>query len=659
MTLCFYCFSEDYDDLLDFLSDSGDEDQAPKKREKPKIQLTSKSKPEISTSTTTTPTLTNSEDIATQDNGKPITSLKNTIEENSEIKRPRTSRGKQDLTVTKNSSNAIPAPAMESKWSSSGAAIDSSSKQRTSAGSLKSAQVDFDDDEGDDLLSGMGLDDSDVIGPAKQPEKGKPERQGSVLDELLGKRSSAPSKEAGDNNKSKSSEIKAKKLTDDKTDSDGEGESFQFGGYVPSAVSGDQSSTSIQAKKPRLKMPVGRRGFSELTLPPDALTTRPGSAPSPAVKKSVRFADTVETSDRPSSSPATTSEGGVTKAPPTAGSHNNRNTAAPSDKDDASSTSKQSSEGAKKPPLPSRSSAISSKSKDSSESEPLETDVKDEDMMGQEGGGRAKESEAPIRGRGRRTALTKPPPSSTNSLFETNQEALQTTDSTDIGLHVGDDGSLTEEGVAKNLKSEEVKMERPVFPWQKGRQVRSQSLGSINAPGSPGRHLSEKGSGGMAGDHTTSHDPLKGSKARTTDQSVSSHGTILDQSSQLASFQEMLLQQQKQMQEQFKQSLQAQLGEVTPTSAAGSSKLSSIKEGRLRGELKSSQEHTKELETQLEMEKAKHSEAQVSLRNYQMLTHCFIIMRVCVFRKRWTSLKSSYRVLKMRERSLKLRLKST
>ena len=387
-------FSEDYDDLLDLLSDSGDEDQTPKKREKPKIQLTSKSKPEIST--TSTPTLANSEGTSTQDNGKPITSTAKSIpNESSEIERPRTSRGKQDLADTKNSSNtAISGPAMESKKTSSGAdilTIDSSSKQRTPRSSLKSVQVDFDDDdEGDDLLSGMGLDDS---GPAKQLGKGKPEGRGSVLDELLGRKTSASSKEPEDSNKSKHSAAKAKKLTDDKTDSDGEGESFQFGGYVPSAASGDQSSTSGRAKKPRLKVPLGRRGFSELTLPPDALTARPGSAPSPAIKKSVRFSDTVETSDRPLSSPATTSEGGATKAPPTSSSHNNQSMAAPSDKDDASSASKQSSEGAKKPPLPRRGPAISGKNKESGESELLEIDVRDEDTMGQDGDGGSKESE--------------------------------------------------------------------------------------------------------------------------------------------------------------------------------------------------------------------------------------------------------------------------
>ena len=295
---------------------------------------------------------------------------------------------------TKSSSDA-----MENRKSSSGAdvlTVDYSSKQSTPAGSLNSTQVNFDDDEGDDLLSGMGLDDSDVIGPAKQLGKDKPERRGSVLDELLGRKSSAL-KATKENSESKSSDTKAKKFWDDgKADSDGEGEGFQFGGYVPSAASNESTSTSAQAKKPHLKVPLGRRGFSELTLPPDALTARPGSAPSPVVKKSVRFADTVETSDRPSSSPATSSEGGVSKAPPTSGSLSNRRTAASSDKEEASSTSKQSSEVAKKPPLPRRSSAISDKTKESGDGEFLETGgdiVQDEDKVGQDGGGGSKENE--------------------------------------------------------------------------------------------------------------------------------------------------------------------------------------------------------------------------------------------------------------------------
>lgn len=510
---------------------------------------------------------------------------------------------------------------MVSKKGSSGADVLTLD---TPARSLKSAQIEFDDAEDDDLLTGMGLDDSDVTGPAKQPGKGKPERQGSVLDELLGRKNTASSKVTKeDSNKPKSLATKAKKLGEDDStmDSDGEGEGFQFGGYVPSAASGDSSSNSNQAKKPRLKVPLGRRGFSELTLPPDTLTARPGSAPSPAVKKSVRFADTVETSDRPLSSPATTtsSEGGVTN--PISDFRRNPKTAASSDKEEGVvNSSKQSSEGAKKPPLPKKSSAISGKSKVSGETqgELLETelDVKVEDRlkMGQDdgnGGAKEGEGEAPVQGRGRRTSLTRPPPSSTSSLFEESPHD-QTNDNMDsIGLS-NNDPLMQEEGGAKSLKSEGGKLERPMFPWQKGRQARSQSLGSINAySGSPSRHLSEKRS---SGDHMTLHDLPNGPKAAADHVTTASHdSTILDQSSQLASFQEMLLEQQKQMQKQFQESLQAQLGGgVTSAKTTGSSKLSSVEEERLRGELKSSQELVKELETQLEVAKSKYSETRVS-----------------------------------------------
>ena len=498
--------------------------------------------------------------------------------------------------------------------------LDSSLKQSTPAGSLKSAQVEFDDDDdGDDLLSGMGLDDSDVTSGAKQPGKGTPERRGSTLDDILGKKSTASSNlEAKEDNKMPSTKAKKLREDDGTMDDNDEEDGFQFGGYTPSAANGSSPLTSSQAKKPRLKVPQGRRGLSKPTLPQDALTARPGSAPSPVVKKSVRFSDTVETSDRPLSSPATTtattSEGGGV-ANPISGSHGNQRTSASFDKEETSNVSKRSSEGAKKPPLPKRSSAISGKSKDD---ELVETDTKVEDKLGQDidDGAKVGEGEAPVQGKGRRTSHTKPPPSTTHSLFE------ETPQTTDIGLS-SDDGPLMQEGVTNSFKSEGGKMERPVFPWQKGRQARSQSLGSANAPGSPSRHLSEKRS---AGDHMTSHDPPNGPKSAdhvttasheplkgptTGDHMTSSHDPIVDQSSQLASFQEILLQQQKQMHEQFKESLQAQLGGGVKTT--GSSKLSSVEDEKLRGELQRSQELVKELERQLEEAKSKHSETQVSL----------------------------------------------
>ena len=104
---------------------------------------------------------------------------------------------------------------------------------------------------GDDLLSGMGLADSG----------------GSKVSDLLGN-VRKPAGEGG--------------LTGDV-----EEEGYRFGGYSPSVASLEKPPSGI------------RRGSEG-----DSLTSRPSSAPSTSVKKSVRFADTVETSDRPSSSPA-------------------------------------------------------------------------------------------------------------------------------------------------------------------------------------------------------------------------------------------------------------------------------------------------------------------------------------------------------------------
>ena len=333
----------DDDDLLDLLSDSGDEDLAPKKREKPKIQL--KSKPKSTTTTATTSPAHLAED--TPHDGKPITSISSVVNGNSTnvLERPRTSRGNQN-TMNSNKSSDPPQllPTSENKTKSpatSGVDVMKLDESLT-AGSLNSTQVNF-DDAGDDLLSGMGLDDSDVIGgSAELPRERQPERRGSMLDELLGTKNSS----------TKSAEKKLKK----EKDSDGEGDEFKFGGYLPSAAADSAlSTTPTHSNKSNLKIPSGRRGSSELS---DILTSRPGSAPTLA-KKSVRFADTTETNDRPSSSPATSV---ATTAPPT-GSHGGGSKKSTSAEVLASSSevdvsSKQKSEGLKKPPLPRRATTV-------------------------------------------------------------------------------------------------------------------------------------------------------------------------------------------------------------------------------------------------------------------------------------------------------------
>ena len=334
----------DDDDLLDLLSDSGDEDLAPKKREKPKIQLMSKPKSTSTTvATASPPPLANDTPL----DGKPITSTSSVVNGNhtDELVRPRTSRGNQSIINTNKSSappRLLPTSENEMKSSTTSGVDVLKLDDSLTAGSLNSTQVDF-DDAGDDLLSGMGLDDSDVIGGSAKPPKGRqPERRGSILDELLGTKSSS----------TKSAETKLKK----EKDIDGEGDGFQFGGYLPSAAADSAvSTTPTRANKSNLKIHSGRRGSSELS---DVLASRPGSAPTPA-KKSVRFADATETSERPSSSPATSVTAATT--PPNSGGGGSKRLASsavltPSSEVDVSSRPIR--EGSKKPPLPRRATAV-------------------------------------------------------------------------------------------------------------------------------------------------------------------------------------------------------------------------------------------------------------------------------------------------------------
>ena len=328
------------------MSDSGDEDLAPKKREKPKIQLTPKPRsatPTAAAATTSCPSLA-------KDDGKPITSKSSADDSNrtDEIERPRTSRGKQKITDDLSNSPQLLATA-ETRLLPPGPSRKEVLKLDNSltAGSLNGTQVDF-GDAGDDLLSGMGLDDSDVIGGSLKPgvHISKSERRGSVLDELLGTKGSS----------TKTTENKMKERSKESDDHDGD--AFQFGDYLPSAAADSAvSTTPTRTNKSNLKLPSGRRGSSEHS---DILTSRPGSAPALA-KKSVRFADTVETSERPSSSPANSE---VARTTPSSGSGSGKSSsssavaAASSDVDAATS---QGSDGSRKPPLPKRSaSAIDS-----------------------------------------------------------------------------------------------------------------------------------------------------------------------------------------------------------------------------------------------------------------------------------------------------------
>ena len=311
------------DDLLDLLSDGDTEDPAPKKRTKPRIQLrTGRAKPEGGAATNASQGL--------QSDGKPITSGERKTENRADGSpsmdgggeatasemdsvpdHPRTRhRGPVtgDTTAGSEAENRAVATGV-----SEGAGGDSKpslpkqdSSLRRSVPSQKprgSVGVDLD---GDDLLSGMGLEDEE---PALTRSStgglvGAPGvRRGSKLDELLGTAPKKPSPKTeklgarGDKTKAAGPTATSGLSTSRST---GEEDGYQFGGYVPSVASGASKPTSLPSGMMRR---LGSDGD------PLSLTSRPTSAPA---KKSVRFADTVETSDRPSSSPSVSE---VTKAP--------------------------------------------------------------------------------------------------------------------------------------------------------------------------------------------------------------------------------------------------------------------------------------------------------------------------------------------------------
>lgn len=160
----------------------------------------------------------------------------------------------------------------------------------------------------------------------------------------------------------------------------------------------------------------------------------------------------------------------------------------------------------------------------------------------------------------------------TNALFEDSQEQPE-----------GGENDLHSTGEQPQTQT---KFERPTFPWQKSKQTRGSSAGSI-----PFKSTT---------DSTSTSAPIKNDGPETPEQFA------LDQSSLLDSFQGQLLQQQKQMQEQLK-TLQSQQKAVSSLS----SKRDSMEEERLRGELKSAQNRVKELESLAKQQKSQLSDKQV------------------------------------------------
>ena len=281
------------DDLLDLLSDSDHEDMAPKKRAKPTIQLK------------TSRTSTKPESGGSSLDGKPITSKGGT--DNGEgmgdgeraggLECPKTSRGKSVLEKqeeledggggeNKEKGGADSPPEQHPAPSITTTPVRT--RSRPAVDSAIGSKIDFGEDE-DDLLSGMGLDDNATSSKTKDSGIFGTKR-GSKVDELFG----TVARKTTGRQLTKTAERKAENAKQPQRgaaeigeggEEEEEEEDYQFGGYLPSAALGGDSR---------------RRNSSE-----DSLTSRPSSAPA---KKSVRFADTVdvETSDRPSSSPAVT-----------------------------------------------------------------------------------------------------------------------------------------------------------------------------------------------------------------------------------------------------------------------------------------------------------------------------------------------------------------
>ena len=271
----------------------------PKKRAKPTIQLkTSRTsaKPEIGSRNLGGKPITSEGGI---DNGEGMGDR----EGPGGLDRPKTSRGKSPLEKLAELQNGgigeskerggadvlrLDSPPEQCSAAPSITTTPLRTHSRPAADSGISSKIDFGDDE-DDLLSGMGLDDNGTSSKTKNSGIFGTKR-GSKVDELFGTTARKPfSRQLTKTVERKAENAKQPQRGAAKIGGGGEEEEeeegYQFGGYLPSVALGSDSR---------------RRHSSE-----ESLTSRPSSAPA---KKSVRFADTVdvETSDRPSSSPAVT-----------------------------------------------------------------------------------------------------------------------------------------------------------------------------------------------------------------------------------------------------------------------------------------------------------------------------------------------------------------
>ena len=304
------------DDILDLLSDGDHGDVVPKTRTKPKIQLRTSRGSKASEGSSLDGKPTTSEE-GVDDNGRgeegkgrgggqdspKLSHWKSEVEKQEDLDGRSKSKEKGRADIW-DSSSEQQRPAVSTK---------SAKSQSATVSSFSSSKIDFSED-GDDLLLGMGLDDSRTSTTSKDSGT----RRGSKMDELLGtvaRKTTGPGGQPAQSEKNKVENVKSTAESGER-----EEENYHFGGYLPS-VALDGGSL-----KPR------RRYSSD-----DALTSRPSTAPA---KKSVRFADMVETSDRPSSSPAVTE-------PPKPSLKGTRRSA-------SAGRTKEGGEASRRPPLPQR-----------------------------------------------------------------------------------------------------------------------------------------------------------------------------------------------------------------------------------------------------------------------------------------------------------------
>ncbi len=452
------------------------------------------------------------------------------------------------------------------------------------------SRVDFGDDD-DDILSGMGLDDEDAQPPTSSMGGDNPSgRRPSLLDDLLGLGSRKKEKKA---NEQEVPKVVGGAPGGRKEE---EEEGYQFGGYMPSAAGGSTGGRGVKLRGP----PAGRRWSLQL----DSLSSSPSPAPSQPTKKSVRFADTVEVSDRPFTSPAVSER--RTSRPEDRTRGGGRGGGGRRRRMSADAVMEDSARG-RKPPLPQQ---------DQQKQQQYEHQQQKDQYQQQEGKQQqqqhqeieSKGAELPllreegpaqpaIRGRRRSSPVQR---SSVAGLFEEPERLEGGGGGVGGGKEGGGSGeALGQEGEKESAGEQESlgetkpdkfspppveKLEHPVFPWQ---QATPNSAGGTSVP------VGQKATEPRASEGTREGEGERGEQSVT----------------ELASLQKQLLEQQKLMDERI---LQLQASQAQDRSEGGGRrKRASAEEGEDGVTRRALQERVRELEGLLEKETKERATQQV------------------------------------------------